>query len=95
MLFPHPWLVLSMLLAHEIHVCILSHCLGMHQQGDVTLLAEGQDTVEKMLSCYFRDFLLAKVLLVWSKGRYGEWPRRLSRVVMVVEGGGWSLPGSM
>lgn len=94
MLFPHPWLVLNMLLAREMHVCILSRCLGMHQRGDVTLLAEGQDTVEKMLLCLFQDFLLAKVMLVWSKGRYGEWPRRFSRVAMVLEGGGWSLPVS-
>ena len=46
--------------------------------------------VEKVPSCFFKDFLLAKVMLVCDKGRYGEWPRGFSRVV-VVEGGGWSL----
>ena len=47
--------------------------------------------VEKVLSCFFKDFLLAKLMLMWSKGMYGEQPRAFSRVVVVVEGDGWSL----
>ena len=46
--------------------------------------------VEKVPSSFSKDFLQAKLTLVWGKGRYGEWPRGFSRVV-VVEGGGWSL----
>jgi len=45
--------------------------------------------VEKV-TCFFKDCLLAKLLLMRGKRRYGEWPRGFSRVV-VVEGGSWSL----
>lgn len=94
--------MLSVLLAHEIHICILSHCfwpftaMGLLvwyesiSEGMWRYLAEGQDMVEKVPSCFLKDFLLAKLMLVWGKGRCGERPRGFSRVV-VVERGGWSL----
>lgn len=68
---PHPWLILSVLLAHEIHICILSHCFWPFTamgtlawsnesigEGMWHCLAEGWDMVEKVLTCFFKDFLL-------------------------------------